>query len=135
VLECNKSRQGIITVSCSDPRHGSTPPWSFRFDDDGRIVDADERRQQVLEQRRQQLLQQRQEAHVEKQKERLDYALRAIRDNGGSMSRKQLTEILAKKFELKRPTVASIISQWIKESLVYSVNDMIHASDETALAF
>ena len=136
VLECKKDRaSSVITVSCSDARHQEMPEWSITYAEQGRIVDADERRQQVLEQRRQQLQQQRQEAHVEKQKERLDYALRAIRDNGGSMSRKQLTEILAKKFELKRPTVASIISQWIKESLVYSVNDMIHASDETALAF
>ena len=57
------------------------------------------------------------------------------RDNGGSMSRKQLTEILVKKFEVKRPTVASIISQWIQDGSVYAANGIIHASDETALAF
>ena len=44
------------------------------------------------------------------------------RDNGGSMSRKQLTEILVKKFEVKRPTVASIISQWIQDGSVYAAN-------------
>lgn len=77
----------------------------------------------------------RQEAAAEKQKERLDYALMCIRDNGGSISGKQLTEILIKKFELKRPTVASLISQWVKDTSVIEVNGMIHASDETALAF
>ena len=63
------------------------------------------------------------------------FALGAIRDNGGSINRKQLTEILVKKFELRRQTVSSLISQWLKDDSVIEVNGMIHASDETALAF
>ena len=104
------------------------PDWSIMFNAEGQIIDADEQRRQALEQRCQ-------EAQAEKQKERLDYALLAIRDNGGSISRKQLTEILVKKFELRRQTVSSLISQWLKDDSVIEVNGMIHASDETALAF
>jgi len=48
---------------------------------------------------------------VVNKKERLDYALLCIRDNGGSISRKQLTAILISKFNLQRQTVSSIISQ------------------------
>ena len=134
VLECRK-QSGIITVMCSDARHQEMPDWSIMFDDDGHILDADEQRKQVLEQRRAELQQKRQEAVAEKQKERLDYALMVIRDNGGCISRKQLTEILAKKFELKRNTISEYISQWIKDGLVYEVNGFIHDSDKTVLTF
>ena len=102
---------------------------------EGQIIDADEQRRQQLEQRRIDMQQHRQEAQAEKQKERLDYALRAIRDNGGSISRKQLTAILVNKFEVKRNTISGYISQWLNEGLVLEVNGYIHASDETALAF
>ena len=136
VLECKKDKgSSVITVMCSDARHAEMPEWSIMFNEEGHIVDADERRRQALEQRRQDLQQRRQEAQAEKQKERLDYALLCIRDNGGSISRKQLTEILIKKFELRRQTVSSFISQWLNDGSVIEVNGMIHASDKTALAF
>jgi len=136
VLECKKDKgSSVITVMCSDARHAEMPEWSIMFNEEGHIVDADERRRQALEQRRQDLQQRRQEAAAEKQKERLDYALLCIRDNGGSISRKQLTEILIKKFELRRQTVSSFISQWLNDGSVIEVNGMIHASDKTALAF
>ena len=136
VLECKKDRgSSVITVLCSDARHAEMPEWSIMFDENGQIVDADERRRQVREQRRADLLQKRQEANVEKQKERLDYALLCIRDNGGSISRKQLTEILAKKFDVERTTVSRFLTAQIEAKALYEVNKMIHASDETALAF
>ena len=43
VLEVRKSN-GIITVSNSDSRHKEVPEWSFRFDDNGNIVDATQQR-------------------------------------------------------------------------------------------
>ena len=67
--------------------------------------------------------------------ERLDYALMCIRDHGGSISRKQLTEILIRKFDISRQTVSGIISDWIKDGKVYESNGNILASPETALAF
>lgn len=134
VLECKK-QGGVITVGCSDSRHAEMPEWSIMFDEEGHIVDADERRRQYLEQRKAELDQKRQEANAEKQKERLNQCLRVIRDKGGVISRKQLTEILVKVFELKRPTVASLVSQWLKDKAVVEVNGMIQASDELALPF
>ena len=136
VLECKKDRgSGVITVACSDARHAEMPDWSIMFSEDGTIVDADERRRQALEQRRADLQQRRQEAQAEKQKERLDYALLCIRDHGGSISRKQLTEILVKKFELERNTVSKFISSQIAEKALYEVDKNISASPDTALAF
>ena len=136
VLECKKDKgSSVITVMCSDARHQEMPEWSIMFNEDGCIVDADEQRRQALEQHRIDIQQRRQEANAQKQKERLDYALLCIRDNGGSISRKQLTAILISKFNLQRQTVSSIISQWLKDGLVLEINGYIHASEETALAF
>lgn len=134
VLECKKQDR-IITVRCSDARHEEMPDWSICYDENGCIADADEQRKAILEQHREELQKKRQEESERKNKERLDYALTAIRDNGGSMHRKQLTEILIKKFELKRPSVSSIISQWLKDKSLVEVNNMIHATAETALPF
>ena len=136
VLECRKDRgSSVITVSCSDARHQEMPDWSIMFSQDGHIVDADEQRQQLQEQRRAEMQQRRQEAAAEKQKERLDYALRCIRDNGGSMSRKQLTEILVKKFEVERTTISRFIATQVNNKVLYEANRVIYASDDMALAF
>ena len=134
VLECKK-QGGVITVGCSDSRHAEMPEWSIMFDEEGHIVDADERRRQYLEQRKAEMQQKRQEETERKQKERLDYALLCIRDNGGCISRKQLTEILVKKFELERTTVSKFISSQVEAKALYEVDKMIHASDEMAWDF
>ena len=132
VLECKK-QSGIITVMCSDARHQEMPDWSIMFDDDGHILDADEQRKQLLEQRRAELQQKRQDAVAEKQKERLDYALMVIRDNGGCISRKQLTEILIKKFGLERDTISKFISSQIAEKKLYEIDKNISSSPEMTL--
>jgi uncharacterized membrane protein len=134
VLECKK-QGGIITVSCADARHQEMPDWSIMFDDDGHIVDADETRRQFLEQRRIELQQRRQEANAEKLKERLDYALKAISDNGGVISRKQLMEILIKKFGLERSTVSKFITSQVEAKNLFEADKNITATEETALAF
>ena len=136
VLECKKDRgSGVITVTCSDARHAEMPDWSIMFAEEGSIADADERHRQALEQRRIDLQQRRQEAQAEKQKERLDYALLAIRDHGGSISRKQLTEILVKKFEVSRQTISGIISGWLNDKLLFESDGNIQSSPDIALAF
>ena len=129
VLECKK-QGGVITVVCSDARHQEMPDWSIMFDDNGHILDADERRRQIIEQHRAELQQKRQQAVADKQKERLDYALQVIRDYGGSISRKQLTEILVKKFENRRQTISGFISQWIKDKSLFEMNAVISDSDK-----
>ena len=134
VLECRK-QDCVITVTCTDARHQEMPQWSIMFGDGGTIVDADEQRRLALEQHRISIQERRKEAQAERQQERLNYALKVIRDHGGCIKRSQLTEILSKKFELKRTTVATFVGDWIKNGLVLDVNGMIHASDETALAF
>ncbi len=131
VLECKK-QGGIISVTCSESRHQEMPEWSITFDGEGHIVDADEQRQQFIEQRKADQQQKRREETERKQKERLDYALKCIDDYSGSISRKQLTEILIKKFELSRATVSAFISRNIG-SAFYEVEGMIQLTPDNVL--
>ena len=55
---------------------------------------------------------------------------KAKRDHGGSISRKQLTEILVKKFENRCQTISGFISQWIKDKLLFEMNAVISDSDK-----
>lgn len=137
VLECKKERgSSVITVSCSESRHEEPTEWSIMFAEDGRIVDATEQRKLQLEQRKAEQLQKRQEALEKEKQERLQKCLGILRDKGGAVSRKQLTEILVKVLDRKRPTVASYISEWLKDKAIFEdSNGLIQASEEFALPF
>lgn len=137
VLECKKERgSSVITVSCSESRHEEPTEWSIMFAEGGRIVDATEQRKLQLEQRKAEQLQKRQEAIEEEKQERLQKCLTILRDKGGAVSRKQLTEILVKVLDRKRPTVASYISEWLKDKAIFEdSNGLIQASAEFALPF
>lgn len=136
VLECVKEKgSSVITVKCSEARHEEMPEWSITFDAEGHIIDADEQRRQFLEQRKAEQQQRRQEALDKEKQERLEKCLRILTDMGGVVSRKQLTEILVKMFERKRPTVSTYISDWLKDGSIVEVNGMIQVSNDLALPF
>lgn len=134
VLECRKSRTGIITVSCSDPRHGSTPPWSFRFEND-RIVDADALRREEQQKVRELREQKRQAEKEQAEKERLDTALGFIREKGGSIKRNELTQLMERALNLKRPSVSKIISSLVAKGKLFEADKVITETAETALPF
>lgn len=133
VLECRK-QGGIISVTCSESRHQEMPEWSITFDGEGHIVDADEQRQQFIEKRKAEQQQKRREETERKQKERLDYALKCIDDYGGSISKKQLSEILISKFGLERTTISKFIKSCIG-SAFYEVNGMIQLTPDNVIPF
>ena len=135
VLECNKSRQGVITVSCSDPRHGSTPPWSFRFDQDGCIVDADAERQIEKQKARERSLQQKQEAKEKADSQRLDIVLRMILEHGGHIKRNELTQLLESQFNVQRSAVSKFLTRMITDGKLYEADKVITATAETVLPF
>lgn len=136
ILECTKEKgSSIITVKCSEARHEEMPEWSITFDPEGHIVDADEQRRQLLEQRKAEQLLKRQEALDKEKQERLEKCLRILKEKGGVVSRKQLTEILINVFDRKRPTVATYISEWLKDGSIVEVNGMIQVSNDLALPF
>ena len=133
VLECRK-QDCIISVRCSEARHQELPEWSIMFNGEGQIVDADEQRRQMVEQRRADQQLKRREETERKQKERLDYALKCIDDYGGSISKKQLSEILISKFGLERTTISKFIKSCIG-SAFYEVNGMIQLTPDNVIPF
>ena len=105
------------------------------FNEHGAIVDADERRQQQQERHKADLLKRRQEAAADRQAERLACCLRIIRDSGGSVSRKVLTEKVSKAMKLGISTVQAFIKEQIEAKTLFEVNGQIQASLDMALAF
>ncbi|MBR4898442.1 MAG: AAA family ATPase [Prevotella sp.] len=136
VLECVKEKgSSVITVKCSEARHEEMPEWSITFDSEGHIIDADEQRRLLLEQRRAEQQLKRQEAIDKEKKERLETCLRILTDKGGVVSRKQLTEILVKVLNRKRPTVSTYITEWLNDGSLVEVNGMIQVSNDLAQPF
>lgn len=118
VLQCHKSKQGIITVSCPDSRHGVMPEWSIVYDAQGHMHDADELHRQEVEREKMSKKERQQQEKEQREKERVDMALTAVRDSGGCISRKELTDKLIDLFGVKRPTVATFITGQLGKTLV-----------------
>ena len=135
VLECRKSKQGIITVSCSDPRHGIVPPWSFRFDAEGHIVDADALRNEQQQKAREERQQERQQEREKIQQERLDTALSIIKQHGGTILRSDLNKALEEQLKISRTAVSKFLTQQIKDKHLYEAGKAITDSAEPVMIF
>ena len=117
VLEVSK-KEGIISVYSSDSRHQEVPTWSFSFDDDGNIIDADELRIAKVEHD-----QQVREEQAAKRKEELlgtkvAKLLETIEKVGGNMPRITLRKSLEKALNLRTSSVNSLIANCIKDGII-----------------
>ena len=133
VLQCRKQGD-IISVSCPDARHGTMPQWSIAFDADGHLQTADEQlalRQQQL----QTTARERQrEAFVRRTQEREVAVLTIVRDYGGRISRKELTEELMKRAAIGHSTASGVIKSLCGKKL-NEVNGLIQAVPGEEMAF
>ena len=82
VLQCHKSKQGVISVSCPDSRHGAMPEWSVCYDSEGRLNDADEQHRLEVERERMSKKERQMLEKERREKERVDMALTTIRESG-----------------------------------------------------
>lgn len=117
VLEVIK-KGGIMTVSCSDARHQEMPAWSFRFNTEGQIVDADAEVQQILQQKtedRQAAAQQRIE---DRREERYTIIRQILEAEGGKTSRTYLKMKLREKTRLGDSSVNSLIKEAISNGII-----------------
>lgn len=117
VLEVSK-KEGIISVYSSDSRHQEVPTWSFSFDDDGNIIDADKLRIAKAEHD-----QQIREEQTAKRKEELlgtkvAKLLETIEKDGGNMPRITLRKSLEKALNLGTSSVNSLIANSIKDGII-----------------
>lgn len=92
----------------------------------------------ISHQKRQQWLEhaheQQKKAYEKRQQERLQLVLTIIRDNGGSISRKELTDILVKRGNMGRTTAHVFIKSNIGTKL-NEVNGFIHAASGEELPY
>lgn len=117
VLEVSK-KDGIISVFSTDSRHQEVPTWSFSFDNDGNIIDADELRIAKAEHD-----QQVREEQAAKRKEELlgtkvAKLLDTIEKAGGIMPRVNLRKSLEKSLHLGTSSVNTLIANSIKNGII-----------------
>ena len=135
VLQCQKAKSGIISVSCTDARHGNMPTWNIRFNDEGHLVDADAEHHQELQAKRERKQAAKQEARELVEKSRLEDALHIIAEAGGTIARNVLTKRLEEATKLSRSQVSKFITKMVKDGKLCENGKMITASPDLALPF
>ena len=116
VLSVQKSKQEIIPVKCTDPRHGTMPEWSIRYDSDGHIVDADMERQQTEAERQAKTQQAKADKREALRKERDELAFQIMRQNPDGISRSELVKMMAQDLDRDEKTIYPIVGNLIKNN-------------------
>ena len=129
VLEVKKNGQ-IFTVSNTESRNKEVPEWSFRFDDNGDIVDATFMVEQATkEQKEKREAEKKTKSEAEKQK-LIQTMKDIIRKHGGKIERtifrNELIDITGKVLS----TVNGYISKYINANIIKEVNGYIFIVDE-----
>lgn len=123
VLEVSK-KNGIFTITNSDARHKEVPDWSYRFDDKGNVVDADEERQRYFEQetaRKQADQQKRSENTKEERIKILKNVIREAKTIGG-INRPNLRNKLESRLNLGSSSVDTLIRKCIDDDIIRCTN-------------
>jgi len=105
VLQCKKTENGCIAVTCSDSRHQEMPEWKIKYDEHGHIVSADATPPSPAAMRRQAIS-------------------NVLLENGGSLSRKDLTAKLEVALNRRRPTISNLISQELQNGFLIKLDDL-----------
>lgn len=117
VLEVRKSN-GIITVSNSDSRHKEVPEWSFRFDDNGNIVDATQQRLDIQDEIRRKRANEQLEQDEKVKRERFEAMARIVNGARGILRKSDLNRALQAALNKKRSTVDGYIRGWIADGII-----------------
>lgn len=132
VLQCQKSKGGLITVSCPDSRHETMPAWSIRYDETGIIVDAEEWVRQEQEQKQKSRLEMNLERQRKVEEERVATIRRIIQNAGGCTSRKELKLRLMENLKVGESTAQRIIKDFLGIH-INMVNGYIRLKDDADL--
>lgn len=135
VVECKKSGD-TITVRCTDSRHQSTPEWSIRFDENGNIVDADDYSSPLSKNARpSNRPNKKQLADAQKKKDRTDFCLTVIEENGGSISKNELRDKLLNEKGMGRSNATTFLTTLINEGkVICGSNKIISAPPSETVA-
>ncbi len=112
VLECVK-HSDVFTVRCSDSRHAPVPEWSFQYDREGRVVDADQLRTERLEAEREIRQQRNEQRQRELKDEKVEKLLDIIKRAGGRILRSELRDKYMKAMQVKKTAANCLIKELI----------------------
>ena len=113
-----KKDNGIITVSNSDSRHKEVPEWSFRFDDNGNIVDATQERLDMQAEIRRKRADNQLEQAEKVKRERFEAMSKIVNDAKGYIRKSELSRALQSVLDKKRSTVDGYIRDWIADGVI-----------------
>ena len=117
VLEVHKSN-GIITVSNSDSRHKEVPDWSFRFDDNGNIIDASQERLDIQAEIRRKRADEQLEKEEKMKRERFEAMAKIVNQAKGSIKRSDLKQALISALKKSNATIKNYMRAWIDEGVI-----------------
>ena len=117
VLEVRKSN-GIITVSNSDARHKEVPEWSFRFDDNGNIVDATQQRLDIQAENQRKRADEQLEQDKKVKRERFEAMAKIVNGANGIIKRSDLNKALQAALGKGRSAVDGYLRAWIADGII-----------------
>ena len=117
VLEVSKNN-GIITVSNADSRHQEVPEWSFRFDNNGNIIDASQERLDMQAESRRKRADEQLEKEEKMKRERFEAMEKIVNGAKGILRRSDLNKALQQALGKKRATVDGYIRSWIADGII-----------------
>ena len=126
VFECQKN-DGVITVSCSDSRHGDVPEWSIMYDDAGNLVDADAIRADALQVKREEQKRIREEKRQQADEEHLTTIKKII---GTRMPMTKLVGLVAPQCGISTKTAKRWIMRFINEGKLYPDGQFVQLTSE-----
>ena len=123
VLECVK-HSDVFTVRCSDSRHAPVPEWSFQYDREGRVVDADQLRTERLEAEREIRQQRNEQRQRELKDEKAEKLLDIIKRAGGRILRSELRDKYMKAMQVKKTAANNLIKD-LKGTMIFECGGFI----------
>ena len=117
VLEVRKNN-GIITVSNPDSRHQEVPEWSFRFDNNGNIVDASQELLDMQAEIRRKRADEQLEKEEKMKRERFEAMAKIVNQAKGSIKRSDLKQALISALKKSNSTVKNYMRAWIDEGVI-----------------
>ena len=135
-IECEKDdSSGIVNVKCASSRHCPFDDWHFTWDSDGNLIDAEAQHLENIRHKTEEMKMAREQKSQEINDSRKNKMISIIKQNGGNISRKKLTELLETELGLSRQTVSPLITSWINEQVIYEDQKMIQTSPQANIYF
>lgn len=131
LLQCRKDGDTFI-MSCVGARHEEVPEWTFKYDDEGNLVDAMTEHLQQKEQRELEAKQKRLDKKQSLEDGRWQKAYDILMRHGGILHRSQFSSQLEGACGVSRKTISPLITKWIKDGRLKEDQNIITLIDKAS---